>query len=150
MCRCPKVVPEKLLSLHSAYCLQRDSGSSIMPNVPMCIPQCWVSCMNYDIITTSLLLLVELVIHLGTKYPVGPSFAFAVILQSPYNQCSVYLLFLNYAQFICLVFIKQVISVLAKVNLIAPITLKKTVQSIQWYYVCALKFTLLLPIANCK
>lgn len=71
MCRCPKVVPEKLLSLHSAYCLQRDSGSSIMPNEPMCIPQCWVSFMNYDIITTSLLLLVEVVIHLGTKLPSG-------------------------------------------------------------------------------
>lgn len=37
-----------------------------------------------------------------------------------------------------------------KVNLITPITLEKTVQSIQLYYIWPLKFTLLLPVANCK
>lgn len=35
----PTVVPEQLLSLYRAYCLQRDSGSGIMPNASKWVPQ---------------------------------------------------------------------------------------------------------------
>lgn len=39
MCRCPTAVPEQLPSLHRAHCLQRDSGSGIMPNASKWVPQ---------------------------------------------------------------------------------------------------------------
>lgn len=53
MCKCSKVAPEQLLSLHRAFCLQRDLGSNIMPNAPKWIPQCLVGVMVCSMILVS-------------------------------------------------------------------------------------------------
>lgn len=77
---------------------------------------------------------------------------FILILCSDFRKAST--LFICYFKIILNSFVQSLLNELflywQKVNLIAPITSTKAVQSIQLYYICALKFTLLLPVANCK
>lgn len=138
------------------YCFQRDLASSIKHNAHKQIPQCLVRfreqhhtyIMSFGIMASQspnfqLWLLQNSLFFQAQSYSTGPIVCLCRFLQNPYNQCSAYLLLESYAQLICSVFIKQVISVLAKgqFNCTNNFENDSSINTIV-LYICALKFTL--------